>query len=112
MVLHGYSYVPGVTVSGKVSAAGAKLKIGGSKAVHGTIEIDAHGILTGTLAGQRVRVAAPKADGLEAGESSLDLQEQASVEVQARLSGLLADPKRLQAVKAGGESALLRYMVG
>jgi pimeloyl-ACP methyl ester carboxylesterase len=112
LALHGYSYVPGVTVSGKVSAAGAKLRIGGSKAVHGTIAIDASGILTGTLAGQRVRVAAPKAGGLEAGESSLDLQEQASAELQARLSGLLADPKRLQALRAGGESALLRYMVG
>ena len=110
--LHGYSYVPGVTVSGRVTAAGAKLRIGGSKAVHGTIEIDARGALTGTLAGQRVRVTAPKASGLQAGESSLELQEQASAELQARLSGLLVDSKRLEALRAGGESALLRYMVG
>ncbi len=112
LALHSYSYVPGVTVSGMVTAAGAKLRIGGSKAVHGTIEIDARGTLTGTLAGQRVRVTAPKASGLQAGESSLELQEQASAELQARLSGLLVDPKRLEALRAGSESALLRYMVG
>ncbi|MGA9285917.1 MAG: alpha/beta fold hydrolase [Solirubrobacteraceae bacterium] len=112
LALHHYSYVPGVTVSGNVTTAGAKLRIGGSKAVHGTIEIDAHGTLTGTLAGQRVHVTAPKASGLETSESSLDLREQASAELQTRLSGLLADPKRLQALRADGESALLRYMVG
>jgi pimeloyl-ACP methyl ester carboxylesterase len=112
LALHGYSYVPGVTVSGKVSAAGAKLRIGGSKAVHGTIEINAHGTLTGTLAGQQVSVAAPKASGLGASESSLELQEQASAELQARLSRLLDNPKRLEALEAGGKSALLRYMTG
>ncbi len=112
LVLHGYSYVPGVTVSGKWTATGARLRIGGSKAVHGTIEIDTRGTLTGRLAGQRVRVGVPKASGLEAGDSYLGMQEQAATELQARLCGLLEHPKRLQALRAGGESALLRYMVG
>jgi pimeloyl-ACP methyl ester carboxylesterase len=111
LVLHGYSYVPGVTVSGKVTAAGASLRIGGRAAVHGTIEIDTHGALKGTLGGQRVRVAAPKASGLGAGASPLDLQEQTSVELQARLSGLLAHPRRLEALR-GEASALLHYMIG
>jgi len=66
LVLHGYSYVPGVSVSGTVTATGAKLRIGGSKAVHGTIEIGTHGTLTGTLAGQRVNVRVPKASELKA----------------------------------------------
>jgi pimeloyl-ACP methyl ester carboxylesterase len=65
MVLHGYSYVPGVTVSGKITASGAKLRIGGAKAVHGTIEFDAHGTLTGRLAGQRVNVRVPKTSELK-----------------------------------------------
>ena len=104
LALHGYSYVPGVAMSGKVTATGAKLSIGGSKAVHGTIEIDTHGTLTGTLAGQRVHVAAPKASGLEAGESSLALQARASAELQARLSGLLADPKRLEALRTAARA--------
>lgn len=64
MVLHGYSYVPGVTVSGKITASGAKLRIGGAKAVHGTIEFDARGTLTGRLAGQRVNVRVPKTSEL------------------------------------------------
>jgi len=112
LVLHGYSYVPGVTVSGKVTAAGASLRIGGSAAVHGTIRIDAHDTLTGTLGGQRVRVAAPKTSGLGAIAPAGDLQAtQWSAELQARLSSLLANPKRLAALKASGLGALLRYMV-
>ena len=74
LVLHGYSYVPGVTLSGTVTASGAKLRIGGSEAVHGTIKIDAHGILKGTLAGQRVRVVAPKASELKRSAVPRDLR--------------------------------------
>jgi pimeloyl-ACP methyl ester carboxylesterase len=66
LALHGYSYVPGVTLTGSVTAGGATLRIGGSAAVHGTIEIDAHGTIAGTLAGQRVHVTAPKASELRA----------------------------------------------
>ncbi len=65
MVLHRYSYVPGVTVSGKITASGARLRIGGSKAVHGTIELGAGGTLTGRLAGQRVDVTVPRTSELK-----------------------------------------------
>ena len=74
MVLHGYSYVPGVTVSGRITASGAKLRIGGAKAVHGTIEFDARGALTGRLAGQRVNVRVPKTSELKAGAIPVDLR--------------------------------------
>jgi pimeloyl-ACP methyl ester carboxylesterase len=112
LVLHGYSYVPGVTVSGKVTAAGASLRIGGSAAVHGTIRIDAHDTLTGTLGGQRIRVAAPKTGGLGASASAGDLQAaQWSAELQARLSSLLADPMRLTGLRSAGEGALVHYLL-
>jgi pimeloyl-ACP methyl ester carboxylesterase len=74
MVLHGYSYVPGVTVSGKITASGAKLRIGGAKAVHGTIEFDARGTLRGRLAGQRVNVRVPKTSELKASAIPVGLQ--------------------------------------
>jgi pimeloyl-ACP methyl ester carboxylesterase len=100
LVLHGYSYVPGVTVSGKVSPGGSTLRIGGSKAVHGTIRIDSQGTLTGALGDQSVRFAAG-AIQLGAGESTSALQ--------SRVDGLLSDTKRLGALRAGTGTALLRY---
>jgi pimeloyl-ACP methyl ester carboxylesterase len=104
LVLHGYSYVPGVTVSGKVSSGGVTLRIGGSAAVHGTIRISAHGTLTGALGGQRVHLTAPRSTELVSGGS-------ASI-AQSRLSALPASPKRLAALRAGGAAALLRYVLG
>jgi pimeloyl-ACP methyl ester carboxylesterase len=52
--LHGYSYVPGVTVSGRISNNGFTLSVGGSKAAHGTIGLSPRGTLTGVLEGHRV----------------------------------------------------------
>jgi pimeloyl-ACP methyl ester carboxylesterase len=118
LVLHDYSYVPGVTVSGKVTAAGASLRIGGSTAVHGTIRIDAHDTLTGTLGGQRIHVAAPKSSGLGEGTATEGLQTEdglqtarSSVALQARLSDLLADPKRLAVLRSAGKAALVRHLL-
>jgi hypothetical protein len=104
LVLHNYSYVPGVAVSGMVSSGGAVLRIGGSAAVHGSIRIDAHGTLTGALGGQHVHIRAP-------GPAEPGLSGPASV-VQSRLSALLASPRRLADLRAGGAPALLRYMLG
>lgn len=120
LVLHRYSYVPGVTVSGKVTVAGASLRIGGSAAVHGTVKIDAHGVLTGTLGGQRVHVAAPKSSQLASSASASGVQSPSSAESQAslnaelgsRLSKLLSRPERLAALHAEGTEALLRYILG
>jgi pimeloyl-ACP methyl ester carboxylesterase len=104
LVLRGYSYVPGVAVSGKVSSSGATLRIGGSAAVHGSIRIDARGTLTGALGGQHVHIGAPRST--ELGLSS------PTFVVQSRLSVLLASPERLAKLRTGGKTALLRYVLG
>ena len=69
-VLHSYSYVPGITVSGKLSNGVAKLRIGGSAAARGTITI-ARGALTGTLAGHHVHLTRAGAAELQQGASML-----------------------------------------
>ncbi|MFZ1155427.1 MAG: alpha/beta fold hydrolase [Solirubrobacteraceae bacterium] len=104
LVLHGYSYVPGVTVSGKISSARATLRIGGSTAVHGTILINARGALTGSLGGQRVNASAPRSTELKMSEATSALQ--------SRLSTLLATPRQLEPLRADGATALLRYVLG
>ncbi|HTD57640.1 MAG TPA: alpha/beta fold hydrolase [Solirubrobacteraceae bacterium] len=59
VTLHGYAYVPGVTLSGKSSASGSMtLRIGGRAAAHGTLRVNAHGALSGALAGQHVHATA------------------------------------------------------
>ncbi len=58
---HGYSYVPGVTLTGVLAAHGV-LRVGGRAAARGTLRLGAHGAITGTLGGHRVHVpAAPTA---------------------------------------------------
>ena len=42
LVLHDYSYVPGVTVSGKISAAEIVLHVGGAAAAPGTLHLGRH----------------------------------------------------------------------
>lgn len=57
-VLHGYSYVPGVTVSGKIMPGPSTLRIGGQGAARGVLHIDSKGTFNGTLSGQHVHAAA------------------------------------------------------
>jgi pimeloyl-ACP methyl ester carboxylesterase len=54
LVLHDYSYVPGVTISGKVTAKEIVLHVGGAAAARGTLRAGAHQALTGTLGGRHV----------------------------------------------------------
>jgi hypothetical protein len=104
LVLHEYSYVPGVTVSGRSSAGGVTLRIGGSAAVHGTLRISPRGTITGTLGGRRVHLATPSSTELvSSGPASL---------LQSRSSALLRSPKRLATSRMGGAAALLRYVLG
>ncbi|MGZ4201173.1 MAG: alpha/beta hydrolase [Thermoleophilaceae bacterium] len=57
ITLHGYSWVPGVVLSGKFPTRGvARLEIGGASAARGTVTIDRHGVLRGRLGGHRVSV--------------------------------------------------------
>jgi pimeloyl-ACP methyl ester carboxylesterase len=102
-LLRGYSYVPGVTMSGKVSSGIAKLSIGGPAAAHGTLTV-VRGALSGVLAGQRVHLTTAGAAEVERGASTLV--------AESRLAGLTAVPKRFAASRSGGNAALLRYMLG
>jgi pimeloyl-ACP methyl ester carboxylesterase len=53
--LHGYSWVPGVTLSGKVPLRGtARITVGGSAATHGFLRITERGRVTGKLGGHKV----------------------------------------------------------
>jgi pimeloyl-ACP methyl ester carboxylesterase len=54
---HGYSYIPGMTISGTVKGEKIALVIGGSAAAHGTLRLGAHKALVGELGGRRVRLA-------------------------------------------------------
>jgi pimeloyl-ACP methyl ester carboxylesterase len=74
-VLHAYSYVPGVTVSGRISAGEGTLRIGGTAAAHGTLHFNVHGSLSGVLSGQRVRLSPPTADAANVGSPVAALPE-------------------------------------
>jgi pimeloyl-ACP methyl ester carboxylesterase len=54
LTLHGYSYVPGVTVSGSIKAESEDLHVSGSTAAHGTLRGVPHKSLAGVLGGHRV----------------------------------------------------------
>jgi hypothetical protein len=56
IILHGYSYVPGVIVSGSMSGGRVAVGIGGSAAAHGYLRKDRRGALVGSLGGVRVRL--------------------------------------------------------
>jgi pimeloyl-ACP methyl ester carboxylesterase len=105
LILHGYSYVPGVTLSGKLSGSGGgTLRIGGRAGADGTLRIGPHGSLSGMLAGRHVHFSAPPAGG----PAPLS----ASLTAPARIDGLLAHPERLALLHARGIAALLRSVFG
>ncbi len=54
LTLHGYSYVPGVTVSGRIAGEEGVLRIAGPLAAHGTLRLRAQQALAGTLDGRHV----------------------------------------------------------
>jgi hypothetical protein len=56
--LHGYSYVPGVTVSGSITSGAVDLNVGGSAAAHGTLRLGPRHALVGTLGGRHVLLPA------------------------------------------------------
>ncbi len=56
LLFHGYSYVPGVTLSGAVKAESVTLRIGGSAAAHGVLRLGPHKALVGELGGRRVHL--------------------------------------------------------
>jgi pimeloyl-ACP methyl ester carboxylesterase len=77
LVLHSYSYVPGVTISGEITPERIELRVGGAAAAHGTLLADprsvgAHKTLTGVLEGQAVRLAGGAPSGIDAQATGLD----------------------------------------
>jgi pimeloyl-ACP methyl ester carboxylesterase len=55
LTMHGYSWVPGVTLNGKVPLRGpATIRVGGSAAARGTLRITDRGTVRGRLGGHRV----------------------------------------------------------
>lgn len=104
VVLHDYSYVPGVNLSGTLSQRVTILRIGGSSAAHGTLRITVHGTLTGVLGGKHVHLTPHRYARLVANGST--------VAMPTRLSAWLASPKRVAALRAGGTSALVRHLLG
>ncbi len=92
---HGYSYVPGVTVSGTVKAEKVTLRISGRAAAHGTLRLGRNKALVGELGGEQVTTAtSPTATaaivGSDAQTSTLFALRGAAVRAAAhRLAGLL-----------------------
>ena len=74
LVLHGYSYVPGVTISGQLGPEEARLQIGGPAAAQGTLRLGRHHSLVGALEGIDVHLGSSglgtAAGGLTAGFGS------------------------------------------
>jgi pimeloyl-ACP methyl ester carboxylesterase len=92
---HGYSYVPGVTLSGTIGAEHVALRVGGSAAAHGTLRLGPHKALVGELGGLRVHLrsghtasAAIVGSDAQTG-SALGLRGSAVSAAARRLAGLL-----------------------
>jgi pimeloyl-ACP methyl ester carboxylesterase len=103
--LHGYSYVPGVTLSGELGPGGSgTLRVGGRAGADGVLHLSGHGRFSGVLGGQRVHVSQPPRPE----EAGLSL----SPSPPARLSALVRHPKLLASLRAHGIAALLRFVLG
>jgi pimeloyl-ACP methyl ester carboxylesterase len=57
LTFHGYSYVPGVTISGRLTSQGVELHVGGTSAAHGMLRLGTDKSLKGTLGGEHVQIA-------------------------------------------------------
>ena len=55
LTFYRYSYVPGVTVSGKLTSGAIELRIEGAAAAHGMLRLGSHKRLDGVLGGERVQ---------------------------------------------------------
>lgn len=103
--LHRYTYVPGVTLSGKLGSDGSgTLRVGGRSGADGVLHLSSQGALSGVLGGRRVRLSRSP----HLGEAALDFAALAP----RRVSELAAHPKLLADLRAHGIAALLRYVLG
>jgi hypothetical protein len=65
LILRRFSYVPGVSVSGRITAGGATLHVGGPAAAGGTLRLGARESLGGVLGGVSVQISAEAARASE-----------------------------------------------
>jgi len=96
LVLHGYSYVPGVTVSGEITQEQVELRVGGTAAAHGTLRLGPHKTLVGTLEGRHVGLRPnPHAANLAATGAIVDADAQARLHFGPSGSAAGADAHQL-----------------
>jgi hypothetical protein len=91
LTLRGYSYVPGVSVSGRFAGGEDVLHISGPAAARGTLRVGAQESLTGTLGGVAVHAGA-EAVRADSGASAARLSSAVTSAEAARLKpiGLLS----------------------
>jgi pimeloyl-ACP methyl ester carboxylesterase len=67
LTFSGYSYVPGVTISGRIGSTSRVLRVGGRAAAHGTLRVGPQMTLSGVLGGKHVRLedTGPQAVGAQ-----------------------------------------------
>jgi pimeloyl-ACP methyl ester carboxylesterase len=67
LTFNGYSYVPGVTISGRIGSTARVLRVGGAAAARGTLRVGPQMTLSGVLGGKRVRLenTGPQAIGAQ-----------------------------------------------
>ncbi len=111
---HGYTYIPGVTLSGVVKAASATLRIGGSAAVHGTLRLGSHRKLVGDLGGKHVRLVGGTAGGATIARTHaarFDLTQRAGALVRMPTAlSRLTDALRPFPVELGEDLSALPYL--
>ena len=74
LTFHRYSYVPGVTISGKITAKASELRIGGSAAAHGTLRLGSHKQLDGVLGSEHVQTADAEAQATSTAQTAAEAQ--------------------------------------
>jgi pimeloyl-ACP methyl ester carboxylesterase len=87
LVLHGYSYVPGVTISGQLGPEEATLQIGGPAAAQGTLRLGRHHSLVGALEGVDVHLGSSGLGAAAGGLASRFGSTLVGMPRQARLRG-------------------------
>jgi pimeloyl-ACP methyl ester carboxylesterase len=67
LTFSGYSYVPGVTISGRIGSTSRVLRVGGRASARGTLRLGPQRTLSGVLGGKRVRLedTGPQAVGAQ-----------------------------------------------
>jgi pimeloyl-ACP methyl ester carboxylesterase len=108
-VLHGYSYVPGVTLSGRVTGSRVAVTVGGYAAARGQLQ-GAGRSLAGTLGGTHVRLAPEATSGRVAGTGVASSDASPVAQIPRPLLGLR---EVLAQLPAGSSAASeIRHLLG